>query len=237
MSDKQTDNKLYIEKSDFAEFTFEASDGEVYYCKRTLALNSEFFKNMFTHKMEENIKNSMNCSDLTKEEIIYLLRVLDGFDKVNSDNKISVVKLANMWEFPNLVDKCIEYLNEFYWDLTIISEINQICYTEGIYGEKFKKLVVDMIAHTVRSWIKASDLNEEIEEIEKYNGDDTAKQVLIELLKKSNVNFEGHNKLLKEYEQLQNKYKNLEGEVDKLKETRNKLQATLTSFGYRVSTW
>lgn len=102
-------NKFLLETEELSDFTIKTSKKDFNVHKNILAANSKVFMGMFSHKMEENIKNKMTITDFSTEVVqeflnfVYIAEV-----PVEVTNLLDLFAIASKYNVEQLREFCEE---------------------------------------------------------------------------------------------------------------------------------
>jgi hypothetical protein len=104
---------LETKTPDIADFAIVVKDKKIPFSKATLCEQSDYFKGMLSHTMQEHITSEVNW-DETFEDVADLLAIINPKTpaEITEDNVQVVFKLAYKYDFQKVVEKCMIILNK-----------------------------------------------------------------------------------------------------------------------------
>ncbi|CAO4367345.1 unnamed protein product [Caenorhabditis nigoni] len=98
--------------ADFSDIVLIVNDRKFYLSKYFLALQSSYFKTLFSGKFKESQKNEIELKDIDPDDFQYFLELIHGESSIDDDTVGGILYLADMYDVPTAMRKCEEFLLE-----------------------------------------------------------------------------------------------------------------------------
>ncbi|PIC47600.1 hypothetical protein B9Z55_006903 [Caenorhabditis nigoni] len=96
--------------AEYSDIVLIASDRKFYLSKYFLALQSSYFKALFSGKCHESETSEIELKDVNPDDFQNFLELIHGESSIDDDTVSGILQLADMYDVPSAIRRCEEFL-------------------------------------------------------------------------------------------------------------------------------
>ncbi|CAO4366383.1 unnamed protein product [Caenorhabditis nigoni] len=96
--------------AEYSDIVLIVSDRKFYLSKYFLALQSSYFKALFSGKCHESETSEIELKDVNPDDFQNFLELIHGESSIDDDTVSGILQLADMYDVPSAIRRCEEFL-------------------------------------------------------------------------------------------------------------------------------